>query len=362
MITKKKVASFRNRDVWEYTMKNNHGMEVSVLNYGGVIHRLVYPDRNGIKKNRILAYKDMDIYEENPMFFGALIGRIAGRISQAMYSLQDGKVIHLEVNEGHCNLHGGSQGFHHCFWEVTSESTEQTDSLSLEHIDVPHDGWESKLHVTVTYSLTNQDELRLHYHVETNAPDICNMTNHMYFNLDGMDASAGILSHELYIGAEQVQLVDQDTIPTGEYLDCSTEPVFDFRKLRSIGMYGMEHHPQQSLVHDGYDHAFRFTGSSHVAKLISQQSGICLEVCTSEEAVVVYTCNKVDQAYPLENGILKKYAGVTLETQALPDRIHSSNPNEIIITPDNPYDSETVFSFSSLDDMETMRRIPLLFW
>lgn len=359
MIISRKVASFRGRDVWEYTMKNEHGMEVAVLTYGGVIHRLVYQDQSGRKKNRILAYRDIGDYEENPMFFGALIGRVAGRISQAMYHLPQGKTIYLDANEGRCCLHGGRRGFHHCFWNITPRRDGDTDVLLLEHVDPPHDGWESEWHVTVAYSLSSHDDLRLQYHVETDRPDLCSLTNHMYFNLDGMDAPDGVLQHALRLDADAVQLVDAETIPTGAFLRCEEEPVFDFRGLRPIGKYGMEAHPQQSLVQGGYDHAFRFSGRPHTGELVSRMSGICLDVRTSEEAVVVYTCNKVERAYPLEEGHLRRYAGVTLETQALPNCIHTANPDSVIITPERPYDSETVFSFSHLRDAG---RIPLLFW
>lgn len=358
MITQKKVGVFSESDVWEYTMVNSHGMEVSVLNYGGIIRRIIYPDKYGNKKNRILAYEDMTLYEENSMFLGALIGRIAGRIANASCEIPNGPSLIFERNEKSCNLHGGSRGFHHCFWQITGKEMETEDSLILYYTDKEHDGWCGDMHVRVTYTLNNSDELRIHYHAESNKIGLCNMTNHMYFNLDGIDTSPTILSHELQLAADSVQFVDAETIPTGHFAPCDSEKIFDFRTLRRIGQYGMSVHPQQRLVHGGYDHAFHFVGKNHVGKLKSRESGIRVGFETQEEAVVVYTCNKVNHDIKLESGWAVPHAGITLETQAFPDRIHSESPEKVIITPERPYDSETVFAFSIVRDS---LRIPSLF-
>ena len=359
MIAKKKAGTFSETDVWEYTMVNSRGMEVSVLNYGGVVHRIIYPDKLGNKKNRILAYKDISLYEENPMFLGALIGRIAGRIADARCDIPQSPSIALEKNEGSCNLHGGNNGFHHCCWRITPKEMQAEDCLVLDYSDREHDGWCGDLQVQVTYTLNDSDELRIRYHAESNKTGLCNMTNHMYFNLDGIDISPTILSHELQLAADSVQLVDAETIPTGQFASCDKEKIFDFRTLREIGKYGMSTHAQQKLVHGGYDHAFRFAENGHAGKLLSRKSGVCVDFKTSEESVVVYTCNKAGHDIVLENGWSAPHAGITLETQALPDRIHSESPEKVIITPEKPYDSETVFAFSHVRDFV---QFPYLFW
>ncbi len=359
MIIKKRIGNFSGQDVWEYTMANSHGMEVSILNYGGIVHRIIYPDKHGRKKNRILAYEAIALYEENPMFMGALIGRIAGRIANAGCRVPNGPILTLEKNEGTCNLHGGSRGFHHCFWQVMEQESESVDSLILKHVDEEHDGWPGDMHVCVTYALNDIDELRIHYQARTNKIGLCNMTNHMYFNLDGVDITPDISSHELQLAADGVQFVDASTIPTGDVARCDEEKIFDFRSLRKVGKYGMDAHPQQQLVHGGYDHAFCFSDKHRTGRLQSRKSGVRVDITTQEESVVVYTCNKVDRNIKLEYGPLTKHAGITLETQALPDRIHSYAPEKVLLTPEKPYESTTIFAFSNVRDS---LRIPALFW
>lgn len=358
MIENEKLGAFHGLDLWEYTMKNTHGMEVSVLNYGGIIRRIIYPDKFNHKRNRILAYEDISLYEENPMFLGAVIGRVAGRIANASCHLPNGSSLHFEKNEGTCSLHGGDGGFHHCFWHIIPIEEDKEDRLALDYVDLEHDGWPGDLNVRVTYSLNESDEFRIHYHADSNKIGLCNMTSHMYFNLDGIGASPTILDHELSLQADCVQSVDAKTIPTGQFISCADEKIFDFRTLRRIGEYGMDAHLQQKLVHGGYDHAFRFAGKEHIGKLLSRKSGICVDFQTSEESVVVYTCNKVQSKILLEEGKLIPHAGIALETQALPDRIHSESPERVIIALGRPYDSETVFSFSNI---RNSRSIPLLF-
>lgn len=167
MISKEKVARFYNKDVYQYNLKNTAGMQVSVLNYGGIITKILFYDKNGIKDNRILAYKDISLYKDNPMFLGAIIGRIAGRISNGTYKL-DGSLYNLEKNEKDRHLHGGTAGFHHCFWNADIKEDNRKSILQLRLIDKEHDGFVGDLSVLVEYSLDNDNILEIHYFVETN--------------------------------------------------------------------------------------------------------------------------------------------------------------------------------------------------
>ena len=347
MICQERAAEFAKGSVDQYTMRNKNGMEVAILNYGGVVRRIVFADKAGEKDNRILSYRDVSFYEENPMFFGAVIGRVAGRIKHGAFCLDDGKLHLLERNEGRQHLHGGTDGFHHRFWTVKPIEENGLDRLELRLQDKSHDGYPGDLDVCVTYTLSEDNVWRIEYHAETDVPTICNMTNHTYFNLAGALKHRDVLEHDLQIHADRVACVDEKTLPTGAYIETEKDEVFNFAGRRELGQYGMCGHPQLDVVQGGYDHAFLLNKKSREDMVLYEKhSGIKVAVKTSEEAVVVYTCNKVPLPYPLEQGTLKPHAGVTLETQAMPDRIHSTKPETVLITKEKPYDSYTTYAFS----------------
>lgn len=346
MISKEKVARFYNKDVYQYNLKNTAGMQVSVLNYGGIITKILFYDKNGIKDNRILAYKDISLYKDNPMFFGAIIGRIAGRVSNGIYKL-DGDLYKLEKNEKDRHLHGGTAGFHHCFWDVDIKEDNRKSILKLKLIDKEHDGFIGDLSVLVEYSLDDDNILEIHYFVETNKKTICNMTNHMYFNLLGSKSNDTIQDHYLKIDADEIAVVDEKTLPTWNFLNVDNEKVFNFKEFRKVGLYGMNTHQQQKLVSEGYDHAFKLNKKSvNDISLKENKTGIRVDVNTTEDAVIIYSCNKVDTLYDLESHKLKKYKGITIETQQLPDIVNTKEIDKIIITPGKPYNSRTTFRFS----------------
>lgn len=221
------------------------------------------------------------------------------------------------------------------------------DRLVLRLQDKSREGYPGNLEVCVTYTLSDDNVWSIHYHVETDRPTICNMTNHTYFNLQGMRRGQDILEHGLQMHADKVACVDEQTLPTGVYIETANDEVFNFVRPRAIGRYGMHGHEQQAIVQGGYDHAFLLNKKQKDdLVLFEKNSGIKVQVKTSEEAVVVYTCNKVAKPYPLEYGVLEPYAGVTMETQAMPDRIHSDRPELVVITKDKPYDSLTSYAFS----------------
>lgn len=346
MINREKIARFNNQDVYQYNLQNNQGMQVSILNYGGIITKILFCEKNGIKDNRILSYKDIFLYKDNPMFFGAIIGRVAGRISNGTYKL-DGNLYEIEKNEKDRHLHGGTRGFHHKFWNVNIKENDKKSILQLTLIDEEHDGFVGDLAVLVEYSLDDNNILEIHYFVETNKKTICNMTNHMYFNLLGSKSNDTIQDHYLKIDADEIAVVDEKTLPTWDFLNVDNEKVFNFKEFRKVGLYGMNTHEQQKIVSEGYDHAFKLNKKSiNDISLKEGKTGIRVDVNTTEDAVIIYSCNKVDIPYDLESHKLRKYHGITIETQQLPDIVNTKEIDKIIITPDKPYDSRTTFKFS----------------
>ena len=346
MITKEIVGNFDGRDVIQYNLINNNDMQVSIINYGGIIRKILFKDKDGINDNRILSYKDINLYKKNPMFFGAIIGRIAGRISNAKYIL-DNIWYELEKNEDDRNLHGGTNGVHHKFWEANIKEEFEKSTLRLSLEDMQHDGFIGDLSICVEYSLDNNNSLEIKYFVKTNRRTICNMTNHMYFNLSGSMVNDTIENHYLSIDANKIAMVDEKTLPIGKFLEADQDEIFNFNKMRKVGLYGMNTHEQQKIVNDGYDHAFKLNKNcKYDISLKEEKSGIRVDVNTTEDAVVVYSCNKVDIPYELEKHTLKKYSGITIETQQMPDIVNTTEFDKVVIEPNKPYQSKTIFHFS----------------
>lgn len=332
-----------NDDLVEYILDNGW-MSISVLNYGAVITRIKVPDKNGDKFNCVLNYADYSNYYENPLFLGAVIGPVAGRIAAGTFEL-DGTSYQLEKNEGDNHLHGGFSGYHKQFYQVETAINEQEDQLILYLINHQTKGYPGKIDFSVTYSLDCNNSFKILYQAKANAKTIFNPTNHTYFNLNPRTES--VKNHSLKINAEKVQEIKQGTLPTGHLLNLTVE---GNQRLQLQGGRLEEtfndEHEQLTLGSQGIDLAYLInTDSPEGAILENEETGIMIKLTTSEESIVVYTGNKLpNQTFLAENGWLSKHSGVTLETQNLPDAIHQADP-KIILEPNKTYSSKTVFEF-----------------
>ena len=202
-------------DISRYTLKNSSGMEVSIINYGGIITSWKAKDRGGNYKDIVLGFDNLSDYESSSPYFGALIGRYGNRIKEGKFSL-DGVDYTLEVNNGENHLHGGVKGFDKVIWEVEKEVKESSASLILRHISTDmEEGYPGNLDVKVIYTLTNDDELKVRYEAETDKKTIVNLTQHSYFNLSA-NLSRDILAHQITIDADSFLPVDKTLIPSGE--------------------------------------------------------------------------------------------------------------------------------------------------
>ena len=181
-----KIEIEKTKNGWQhYKLTNDNGMRVSLLDFGGIITEIFVPNRNGVLENVVLSYKNISDYEQNPNFFGAIIGRVAGRIQDATFTLND-ETYSLELNEGSHHLHGGPGGFHQVIWEAATFQTAHTVGVKLTHASEDGDGgYPGNLNTTVTYTLTNQNELIIDYSATTDKTTALTMTNHSYFNLSG---------------------------------------------------------------------------------------------------------------------------------------------------------------------------------
>ncbi|WP_188454898.1 aldose epimerase family protein [Virgibacillus oceani] len=327
-----------------YTLVNDNGMEVSFLNYGGIITSIVVPDKNGNLENVVLGYKNYDDYLTNSTYFGALIGRIAGRIQDSNFEL-NGKTYSLTPNEGKNHLHGGSSGFHQVLWNSTDFQTESTVGVKLTHTSPDGEGgYPGKLDAAVTYELNNDNQFTISYEGTTTKTTVLTMTNHSYFNLSG-DLKNTIQHHHITMDSTHFVELDNALIPTGRLLD-ATGTSFDFSNGREI-MDGIESSFGQNIIAgNGYDHYFIFDHQKKESVVVNEsKSGRILTIETDQPGMVMYTSNGLGNDLELAEGQSKNYLGVCFETQSSPASLHHEGFPSVVLTPDEKYESRTVFSF-----------------
>ncbi|GGB48490.1 galactose-1-epimerase [Virgibacillus dakarensis] len=330
------------RDKWtEYTLENDHGMSVSILNYGGIITKIMAPDRAGNIENVVLGYRDYADYEANPNFFGAIIGRVAGRIQGASFELDD-DTYNLEKNEGDHHLHGGSNGFHSVIWKVEPFQNNGAVGLKLSHTSRDSDSnYPGNVDVSVTYTLLSNNDLILDYEASTDETTPLTLTNHSYFNLNG-DLKATVDQHHVTFDSDKIIELDDELIPTGNGLK-TAGTTFDFRKGRLLGDGFHDQLKQHAIAGSGYDHYFLFADKGKVV-VREQQSGRMMTVKTNQPGMVMYTGNGLDDQSQLREGVSAKHLGVCFETQGTPASLKHDFPS-IMLQQGEMYKKRTVFSF-----------------
>ncbi|MCP3740745.1 aldose epimerase family protein [Rossellomorea sp. BNER] len=327
-----------------YRLKNDHGMNVDFFNYGGIITKILVPDRNGSFENVVLGYENYEDYVENRGFLGALIGRVAGRIKNATFEI-DGKMYQLDKNEGEHHLHGGKNGFHQALWEATPFQSDEKVGVKLTHHSKDgEEGYPGNVIVEVTYSLTNDNQFVIDYQANTDQITPLTLTNHSYFNLSG-NAKRTIHDHQVSLDSSQLVELDHQLIPTGKWM-CVSGTTYDFRKKRKL-REGFTYKAQQhEVANGGYDHYFLFDKKAeHDIVLEDQEAGRSMTIQTDQPGVVMYTSNILPEGMSLSEGETRKYAGICLETQSSPASLHDKGFPNVLVTPDTPYHKQTVFTF-----------------
>ena|SRR5215831_11751385 len=325
-----------------FTLTNDHGIEVKIINYGGIIVTITVPDRDGKVGDVVLGHDTLEGYLHHSRFFGALIGRYANRIARGGFVL-NGAEYSLGINNGVNHLHGGFKGFDKVVWRPEPDCQE----LRLTYFS--RDGEENypgNLRATVTYSLTEANELRLEYGAETDQETIVNLTNHSYFNLAG---EGTILDHKLRIEADAFTPVDKTLIPTGEVRPVKATPM-DFTTATAIGARISDDDEQLGFA-GGYDHSFVLrtagTGFQKVASLYDPKSGRVLGIVTTQPGLQFYSGNYLDGSIVGKGGrAYVKYSGCCLETQHFPDSPNHPNFPSTVLRPGEEYRHTTVFKFS----------------
>jgi aldose 1-epimerase len=331
-----------------FTLSNDHGMEVTITNYGGAITSIQVPDRKGEAGDVVLGYETLAEYLEYPRFLGALIGRHANRIARGTFSL-NGTTYQVAQNNGPNHLHGGVRGFDKVIWAAQTKMSAGESVLQLTYLSKDgEEGYPGNLTATVNYTLSSNNELQIGYQATTDRETIVNLTNHSYFNLRG--ASENILTHELMINAERFTPIGSDLIPTGGLRDVRDSPM-DFTENMRVGARINERY-DQLIFAEGYDHNFALRdgepGLRLAARVYEPASGRIMEVFTTQPGLQFYSGNFLDGSIKGKRGIVyKKHAGFCLETQHFPDSPNHPDFPTTVLKPGDEYHQVAVFRFTT---------------
>lgn len=344
-IVKEKFGTAKcGKDVYAYTLSNANGMQAKIINFGANLVSLLVPDKNGAVEDIVLGYDKLEDYYGNGSFFGATIGPCANRTAGASYEI-DGKTYQMDVNDGENNLHSHmEEGYHKRVWDVT----EGTDSitLTLEGKDGEM-GFPGNKKVSMTFTLSDDNALKLSYHVTSDANTIVNLTNHTYFNLSGH--KAGIIEdHLLKINASNYTPVVPGSIPTGKIVPVAGTPM-DFTEMKPIGQ-DINADCEQLKIGQGYDHNFVIDGADgtlkEIAEVTDPKSGRKMKVFTDLPGVQFYAGNCIGgDEVGKDNTAYGPRKGFCLETQYFPDNIHHPNFPQAVFGPGKDYESVTVYQF-----------------
>lgn len=334
------------KQVGLFTLKNTNGMTVQITNYGGKIVSIIVPDKEGNFADVCLGYESAEEYINGIASLGATMGRVTNRIANGQFTLND-TTYRLAKNNGEHTIHGGAKGFRFKVWDA-NQIDDQNVVLSYFSAD-GEEGFPGSLHVSVQFTINDQNELKLQYTATTDKTTVINFTNHAFFNLAG-EGNGDILDHELIVNARQYTPVDATAIPTGEIASVTGTPL-DFTEMTRIGDRIDDDFDQLKHV-GGYDHNYvidKSPGEMALAALLYEpKTGRVMEVKTTEPGVQVYTANSLTDNDKGKGG--KTYgsrSAVCLETQHFPDSPNHPNFPSTVLNPGEEYTSTTIYRFST---------------
>jgi aldose 1-epimerase len=341
------MGSIDGKQVYSYVLRNSNGMEATLTNYGATLIALKTADRKGKVEDIVLGYDNLNGYVKGSSYFGATVGRYGNRIAKGSFTL-DGKTYNLPHNDGGNTLHGGTKGFNKVVWDAKDVSSNGNSAVQFTYLSKDgEEGFPGNLKANVTYTLTEQNELKIEYEATTDKDTVQNLTHHSYFNLnpEGKD----ILAHELTLAADRFTPVDEVLIPIGELRRVEGTP-FDFRTSTPIGAR-IQAKAEQLIRGKGYDHNWVLngeTGTMHLAaRVYEPTTGRVMEVTTTEPGVQFYSGNflngehgKGGKAYPYRSGLC-------LETQHFPDSPNRPDFPTTVLKAGKQYSSTTIYKFSA---------------
>ena len=328
-----------------FTLKNARGSWAKVITYGATLTELYVPDKNGKLSDIVLGFDNLDGYLTDHPFFGATVGRYANRIAKGHFTL-DGKDYSLFLNNGPNSLHGGKVGFNRRVWKAEILPGMTAAAVRFTYLSKDgEEGYPGNLNVSVTYTLTDTNELKLAYRAETDKDTPLNITNHSYFELGG--PGKNILDETLFLNASEYTPVDATLIPTGEIKPVKGTPL-DFTKPTLIGA-----RINELKEVGGYDHNLVVDGKAGKLRLAARASdpttGRQMEVWTTEPGIQFYSALNLDGKIVGKNGIsYPKFGALCLETQHFPDSPNQPTFPSTIVHPGTPFTSETIYKFSVL--------------
>lgn len=346
-ITSKDFGSTGEGEAKLYTLTNANGMVVDITNYGGIITKIIVPDKNGEMADVALGFNTLAKYQGEHPYFGALVGRYGNRIAGAKFSI-DGQEYTLAANNGNNALHGGPLGFHRYLYEAKEINQEGYVGVDLYRVSKDmEEGFPGNLEVEVRYRLDNDNALHIEYEATTDKATVLNLTNHSYFNLKG-EGQGDILGHVMIINADRFTPVDNTLIPTGELKPVEGTP-FDFRTPTPIGDR-IDAQNEQIEFGGGYDHNYVLNRSGKglqlAATVYEPGSGRAMDVLTTEPGVQFYTGNFLDGGLTGKSG--NSYglrSGFCLETQHYPDSPNQEAFPTTLLKPGETYNTTTVYRF-----------------
>ena len=333
----------RGQEATLYTFENKNGMVMAVSDFGATLVSLLVPDGKGNLVDVVLGYDEPAGYEgPSGTFFGSTVGRNANRIAGGHFVL-NGVEYQLDINNGPNNLHSGLDFQSFRVWNVKSVG-ENTITFSIHSPDGDQ-GYPGALDVDVTYTLTEDNAVRIDYYGVPQADTIINYTNHSYFNLNGHDAGS-ILKHTVWMDADSYTPTDADSIPTGEIAPVEGTPM-DFRTRKEVGRdIGQDF--QALIFGNGYDHNWCLNNGGKLAKvaeLTADQNDLVMEIYTDLPGMQIYTANYVSNEPGKGGAVYQQRQGIAFETQYYPDTPNHSNFPSSVYRAGEIYRTSTIFKF-----------------
>ncbi|OOG68023.1 aldose epimerase family protein [Algoriphagus sp. A40] len=341
MIKAEKVAEHEGQPVFHYVLDNGN-MQVEMSNYGGLISKIIVPDKNGKLENITLTLDSVPEYltKSNP-FFGATAGRVANRIAKGKFELE-GKPYELAINNGENHLHGGLVGFNKKVWTPETYTNDSIVGVKMTYTSPDgEEGYPGTLTSTLWMELSLENTLRIRFEATTDQATIVNLTNHTYFNLGGIHRD--VLDHEFQFWADAYTPVDAGLIPTGEVKDVTGTP-FDFRTPKILG-------DQITANGGGFDHNMvqkleKSSDMKHFVKVRHPESGRVMDMYSDNVGVQFYTANFLENFAGADGITYDKHWGFCLESQNWPDAINKPNFPSPILNPGEKYVHNIEYRFS----------------
>ena len=324
-----------------FTLTNSNGMVAKISSYGGTVTHLIVPDKDGNMVDVVLGFDTIEEYIAMSPYFGCICGRYANRICKGKFTLDDNEYT-LATNNGPNALHGGEVGFDKKVWACQEYETQEGPALKLSYISANgEEGYPGMLTTIVTYTLTNDNGLKIEYEAMTDKATVINLTNHSYFNLSGFDSGV-MLDQELMINADNYLPVDDTSIPLGEITPVEDGPM-SFKKMHKIG-------DKIEEVEGGYDHNYCLNSSDGTlalgAKAKSNETGIVMEMYTTQPGVQLYSGNYLDESMKGKGVTYNKHHAFCLETQHYPDSPNQRDFPSVVLNPGETYKQVTEYKFS----------------